>query len=302
MRKVFFALVTALLVFQPSLAEEQCRLIRVASLDMTAGASHVLVPASINGSPLTMMVDTAGYMTALTESKARELGLQVEFYPGSGFSIYGGIPIRHFVTFAGFTLGHMKAPRLTYPLLPDGFMPPDIDGILSPDFLANFDVDFDFADGKLNLFSKDHCEGKVVYWTKVPVSKLPIRRDRALHISIPVNLDGHAFRAILDTGASQTTMSLDTAEDEFDLKDDDPKLEHIPGPNGTKNARRYPFHQLTFGDVQVNNPNIILVPDNEARMGPQAPDMILGINVLRRLHLYIAYHEKYIYVSAASQH
>jgi hypothetical protein len=54
--------------------------------------------------------------------------------------------------------------------------------------------------------------------------------------------------------------------------------------------------------VVVNNPQITLVPDRDARMGPDPPDMIIGITILRQLHLYIAYREKYMYVSAATQH
>jgi len=304
MRKVVLAIAVFMLALRPALAEEQkCQLVRLASLDMIPGASHILVAASLNDQPLTMMVDTGGYATALSESKAKQLGLPLEIYPESGMVVYGGIPLKRFTTFSGFTLGKLKARTLSYPLLPDGFLPPDVDGILSPDFLANFDLDFDFAGGKLNLFSRNHCEGKVVYWTKDPVSKIRITIKDTTHIAIPVTLDGHEIKALVDTGGGPSAlMSLDTAEDMFDLKDDDPKLEHVPGPNGIKTARKYPFKTLAFGDVQVNNPQVVLVPDRDAKMGPDRPKMIIGIGILRQLHMYIAYDEKYLYVSAASQH
>jgi predicted aspartyl protease len=303
MRKLILAAAVLMLAGGPALAEEKkCQLIQLASLDMIPGAPHILVTASVNGQPLTMMVDTGGWATALTESKAKQLGLSVETHPGSRMAIFGGIQLKHFTTFAGFTLGRMRAPTLTYPLLPDGFLPPDVDGILSPDFLANFDLDFDFANGKLNLFSRDHCEGKVVYWTKEPVAKIALSRPDAAHITIPVTLDGHEIKALVDTGGGgSAVMSLDVAEDLFDLKDDDPKLETVPGPNGIKTARKYPFKLLAFGDVQVLNPQIILVSDRDAQMGPRRPPMIIGIGILRQLHMYIDYHEKYLYVSAASQ-
>lgn len=304
MRKLILAAAVLMLAVRPALAEEEkCQLVRLASLDMIPGAPHILVTASVNDQPLTMMVDTGGWATALTESKAKQLGLSTEIYPDSNMMVYGGIRLHRFTTFSGFTLGRMKARSFTYPLLPDGFLPPDVDGILSPDFLANFDLDFDFANGKLNLFSRDHCEGKVVYWTKEPVAKIRLSRPDAAHITIPVTLDGHEIKALVDTGGGgSAVMSLDSAEDIFDLKDDDPKLEHSPGPNGIKTARKYPFKMLAFGDVQVLNPQIILVPDRDAHMGPNRPQMIIGISILRQLHMYIDYHEKYLYVSAATQH
>lgn len=304
MRKLFLAVAVLMLAVRPALADgKNCQLIRLASLDMIPGSPHILVTASVNDQPLTMMVDTGGWATALTESKAKQLGLSVEIYPESRMMVYGGIKLNRFTTFAGFTLGRMKARSLTYPLLPGGFLPPDVDGILSPDFLANFDLDFDFANGKLNLFSHDHCEGNVVYWTKEPVAKIDMRRPDATHITIPVTLDGHEIKAMIDTGGGgSAVMSLDAAQDLFDLKDDDPKLEHVPGPNGIKTARKYPFKMLSFGGVQVLNPQIILVPDRDAQMGHNRPQMIIGITILRQLHMYIDYHERYLYVSAASQH
>ncbi len=41
----------------------------------------------------------------------------------------------------------------------------------------NYDVDFDFAVGKFNLFSKDHCDGQVVYWTRSPVAVVPFSQN-----------------------------------------------------------------------------------------------------------------------------
>ena len=281
-------------------AEETCRLMRLASLDMGPEITRVTVPAAINDTPLTMMVDTGGVVTMLSEPKAKELKLPIEVVPDSRLVMYGGIVLHHYVEFSGFTLGKMRAGRLVYPLLPAEFMPPGVDGIIAPDFLANFDVDFDFANAKLNLFSRDHCDGRVVYWTKIPVAKLPFRMDDDVHITFHVQLDGRDEKAVLDTGAQFSVMSLESAKDDFDLKDAD--LKEARGPNGTKGARRYHFKQLSFADVVVSNPDITLVPDSQAGMGPEAPDIVIGMGILRQLHLYIAYHERNLYISSASQH
>jgi len=293
-----------LCMIPPAWAEEKCQLIRVASLDIGPNSTHVTVQAAIGDQPLTMIVDTGGVFTMLSQSKATALGLPVDIEAGSNLVMFGGQVIRRFATFKDFTLGRMKAPRFRYPLLPDGFLPPDVDGILSPDFLANFDLDFDFANAKLNLFSRDHCEGKVVYWTHDPdaIAKISLTKDEMYHIFIHVQLDGQDFKALIDTGAERSTMSLESAEDAFDISDDSSKLQHVPGPNNTKNARRYPFKQLSFANVMVNNPDITLVPDKEAGMGPSKPDLIIGMGILRQLHLYIAYGEKTLYLTAASAH
>jgi hypothetical protein len=49
----------------------------------------------------------------------------------------------------------------------------------------------------------------------------------------------------------------------------------------------------------------MLVPDKvsgTARFGHSDPTIILGMGILRQLHLYIAYREKNLYVTPASAH
>lgn len=281
-------------------AEETCRLIRLVSLDMGPEITRVTVPAAINDHQLTMMVDVGAYISVLSEAKAKELNLPIEDEADTGISMYGGMKLHHYTTFSGFALGKLRAGRLEYPLLPADSLPQGVDGLLGADLLGNFDVDLDFANAKFNLFSRDHCDGRVVYWTKVPIAKLPFMMDDSKHIIIHIQLDGHDEKAMLDTGAGRTVMSLDSATFDFGLSQADLKM--VPGSNESDGIRRYPFKQLSFADVVVSNPDITLVPDNKARMGPDAPDMIIGMNILRQLHLYIAYHERNLYISSATQH
>jgi len=306
MKKLLLAVGLAALALSPVRAEENCnRLLIVVSLEMLpATGNRVVVPAAIGDKPLRMMVDTGGYLTAFSEDKAQELGLQIDIRPESGLIMFGGKMLRRFVTLKDFRLGRLKAPRLDYPLLPPGFLGPDIDGLLAPDFIANFDADFDFAGGKFNLVSKDHCDGKVGYWSNVQPIGIPIaREDDGVHISTHVTIDGKDVKALIDTGAPHSLMNLDVAEDKFDLKDDDPRFVSLAnGPNRTSGARKFPFQKMSFGGVEVNNPDIVLVPSHEFRMGPRSPSLILGLSILRQLHLYIAYREKMLYVTPASEH
>jgi hypothetical protein len=48
--------------------------------------------------------------------------------------------------------------------------------ILGLDILTMFDVELDLAHHKINLFAKDHCPGKVIYWTKnAGVASVPMK-------------------------------------------------------------------------------------------------------------------------------
>lgn len=306
MKKLLAAAAVVFFAASPVHAGDDCkRIVIVTSLEMLPSpGARVVVPASVDGKELRMVVDTGGYLTALSEEKAQELGLQISVSPASRIVLLGGHAMKRFATLSNFSLGRLKAGRLEYPLLPPNFLEPGSDGLLGADFLANFDLDFDFAGGKLNLVSKDHCDGKVGYWTSLPLIGIPIVREAdGVHISTYVKVDGHEVKALIDTGAPFTLLSLDFVQSALGIRDDDPKLEALPGgPNKMAGARKYPIKQISFGDVAVNNPNVVLVPEQQMHMGPNAPKMILGLSVLRQLHLYIAYREKMLYVTPVGEH
>lgn len=301
MKRLALAAIAAALLTASAQAEEKCHLYRVLSLDMEPGARGVVVPAAIGEHPVRLVVDTGGYVTSFTEETAAALDLHPYVEPGSGLMVYGGIALRRFVTLSDFKLGSMKAHTLSYPLLPPGFLPTGINGLLAPDFLANFDLDFDFAGGKFSLFSNDHCDGKIGWWTTPDaLTAIPITRDESLHIAMHVNLDGKDVKAIIDTGASRTIMSLEQAEDLFDLKKE--ALADSESVNKIAGAKKAKFKKLSFGNVDVLNPDIVLIPDRGTGIVRKVPDMIIGIGILRQLHLYVAYKEKMLYLTAASAH
>ncbi len=135
-------------------------------------------------------------------------------------------------------------------------------------------------------------------------------------IRVKVMLDGHAFTADIDTGLDISTINSKAAQDYFDVPLDDHQPEvletHQPQPaqpspgteTVTVTARRqqHQFHSLTFGGVTVTNPLFVLKPGPMGvhRAGdPDPPDITIGMNVLRKLHLYFAFRERMLYVSTA---
>ena len=80
-------------------------------------------------------------------------------------------------------------------------------GLLAADYMGKYDIELDFAGGKMNYFSPDHCEGQVVYWPSAAIAAVPMRFVNH-HLILDVMLDGKPQRAIIDTGAPQTTLSM----------------------------------------------------------------------------------------------
>jgi hypothetical protein len=81
-------------------------------------------------------------------------------------------------------------------------------------------------------------------------------------------------------------------------------------------AFNHAFKTLTFDGVTVTNPNFVVTPDligdkdpnNSSRTDTRlkriddyiSVDLTIGLNVLRRLHLYVAFGERNLYITPAS--
>ncbi|HKD21597.1 MAG TPA: hypothetical protein VKB71_06270, partial [Rhizomicrobium sp.] len=78
-------------------------------------------------------------------------------------------------------------------------------------------------------------------------------------------------------------------------------------------AALHRFMHISFGGVTVSDPDVVLVPDSYDELGKEMGiesrlprdaiehwDMVIGMNVLRHLHIYIAYKEQKLYITPAS--
>jgi hypothetical protein len=76
---------------------------------------------------------------------------------------------------------------------------------------------------------------------------------------------------------------------------------------------RHRFKSLSLAGLEVANPEVAIIPDkmsaklNSWSTGTQMdkptfdkPPMLIGMNVLRHLHVYIAYKEKKLYITPAA--
>lgn len=285
----------------PALAETPCRLLKSTSLELgTDRAGGVYVPVTIGGRKLNLLVDTGGIYSMLTDQTVKSMGLRQQHMARVQLRMYGGALIDSYVTADNLVLGQLTAPRWKFLVMPNG-MPIEINGTLSPDILRNYDADFDFAASKLNLFSQDHCPGKVVYWTHGTVAQIPVDLDMWGHLKVPVELDGKKFEAAIDTGSDRSVMSLDTAEEKFGFNEGDARLKRAArDPDEPAHVYTFPFRTLALEGVTVANPDVMLVPDRDSHIGSHGPGLILGMGILRQLHLYIAYKESKLYVTAAT--
>ena len=281
---------------------EPCTLTRAASLDVSTDSSGgQVVPMTIGGRTANLLVDTGGIDSMLTQSFVDSLHLRVAPLPrGNRVVMFGGYRLDRFAVGHDIDFGGLKAPYKEFIIMPNGNLPDGIDGTVAPDILRAYDDEFDFAAAKLNLFLPNHCQTNMAYWTKSEHAEIPFEQDHFGHISFSVTLDGKKIRATFDTGTSRSVLTLEEAEDLFAFKQGDPQLQTLRATD-TGHVYKYPFKTLNFSGVSVANPDLELISRKDEGM-PGEPELILGMGILRQLHMYIAYKEQALYVTAASAH
>jgi predicted aspartyl protease len=292
----------------PASAANNCRLAEAASVNMTVDSSgRITVPMTIGGKPARMMVDTGSPLSLITYNEARDLNLDIKHADVGAagtatITMFGDLTVALYTKAPDVAIGQLKAESMGFGIFPGTSELDENDGILGDDVMRNYDVDFDFAGGKFNLFSKDHCSGAVVYWTSSPVAVVPFSRNPWGHILLDVQLDGKNVRAMLDTGASRTAGNWLPLRHYFGINEKSAGMIVKGDPDQGSDTYRYPFKTLTFGGVTVTNPDIVMFPRSLQGDNGNAPDLILGINILRQLHLYIAEGEERLYITPASAH
>ena len=124
--------------------------------------------------------------------------------------------------------------------------------------------------------------------------------DQFGFVRFPVTLDGKELTVELTTGASDTIFDLETAENLFGFEAGDPRLSKL-GPTAHGDSYGFPFKTIGFGNVQVSDPQIVLMNSQDSRLGPDFQGLI-GLSLLRKLHLYVSYHRHKLFVTAADAH
>ncbi len=330
------ALCSILMGGAPAWAADCGPLKLVATMDLLpgpGGGPRVMVPVVVNNVPQKMLLSTAGGLSTLNAEAAKNLNLHVLHGSNVRLLDTAGNASDAYVTLDTFTLGRLTAEHLEMLITPGAAADRGFDGVLAGDLMARYDVELDFAAHKMNFFSPDHCEGKVLYWPASTIAVVPFTMThpdntpmgqrpnfsplRDSHIRVPVTLDGKTFQAVINTGSPNSTMSAKVAERIFNLTADSPGSVPLGVVDNNPKNRRFGhvFQKLTFEGIDVANAHVVVIPDLIGTKDPNntittgslvqhiddglGSEVSIGMDVLRHLHLYIAYGEHKLYITPA---
>jgi predicted aspartyl protease len=269
-----------------------------------------LIPVTINDQVKTFLFDTGGAMTQISRKAAEELKLDIVNSNIQMYDVNGNIS-RKGTTADKLVIGRMAFSRVFMPVTPfDG-----IDGLISSNMLVNYDIDLDFPSNTMNYISRDHCPGAVMYWKADAIGVAPMRLVDNTRITVKVTLDDQTFDAFIDTGATTSFIGEKVAKYFFHIPLGAPGDKVKDEINGEKVIKAYlhTFNKLTFGGVTIDHPQIDILEDRINRNGDKAqqtgnralannvdvvlPNMVIGMNMLKDLHVYIAFGESRLYLT-----
>jgi len=271
-----------------------------------------MVPAKIDNYNVVLALDTGSDDVTISEYAATAMELPTA---NRGYTIHGGLggsnldrPVltQHFAV-GGFDMLSQIVTAGKAPI--NSKISPPLVGLLGRTYLGAFDVEIDFKHSQLALYGSRHCDEGFLPWRSPYHTLTASLRDNQA-INLDVLLDGHAIKALLDTGATSTLLTTGGAQD-IGLSSDD-----LKGSRGEKTetsdghgtwTHAHTFSTLKIGDLVWNAPTIDVQTPNESASLPAGPrskrqidrnpeQLILGLDILEQYRIWISFATNQIFL------
>jgi tetratricopeptide (TPR) repeat protein len=288
------ALFALSLLLAPGQSRADCK-IRSVELPVTMVSSRAITKLGINGTEVSLIVDSGAGRSTLTLAAAQQLQLEL------------GMPVFDMRGINGEINGHatkVKSLKILGAEIPDvyffvggndestgGNM-----GLLGRNVLSMADTEYDLANGVIRLmFPNDECQGKgMAYWAgDKPVIEVPLlhgKYERAPAIEAVVQINGQKLRALFDTGAT-TLMSLSAAK-RAAITDLKPAGVIYGAGKGQSQAWTATAASFELGTEKISNVGL-RVSDYEDK----STDILVGIDFFLSHRIYISKSQRRMYLT-----
>lgn len=252
----------------------------------------------INDQPALLILDTGSDVTLLSRAAAARLGVMSERNPSLLLSGAGGrlqaaravLPTLQLAGAVATDVGAVVGRKLQAP----------IDGVLGINVLAGLELDLDAPAGRLTVYRARAaaCAGAAPPWTG-PYTRLSTEQQPSGHLITPAVLNGRPVRALLDTGASRTTVGLAAAAavgiTDADLRQSKASVSQSLDATGIV-VRPQTFRELRLANAVFPDPVL-----DVANLPPEAEDMIIGSDYLTSRRVWIALATGTVFVDSADR-
>lgn len=316
----------------PAVAPGGCappKLMNSLPMEQLPGSELRTITATIDGNPQKLLIDIGRRSTQLWDATASKLKLAVLAH-GAGRWDFAGRYSEGFARIGSITIGSIESGGIHFQISTDpDAAPAPVDGILRNDAMAQYDIDLDFAHQRMNYFTPEQCTGAGIYWSPTTVTAVPILAYTGTQYGdrspiarfgttyVPVTLDGHVILALLDTSLDRTFLNPDVAKKVFGLSAETLDAGNVSDGGALIKAGVHRFSTLTLGGLTASNPLVAIPFDVKTQssgithiaktarssflLHEIMPDIVVGMDMLKHTHLYVAFQSDQVYVSAAGE-
>lgn len=306
---LLLGLVSAVQAEQP---QPICHYHEATSLPISFAGGKITTEGLIDGTPVSLMLDTGSTYTLLTRSEVQKLGLRLSRTNARSFGVSGESTVS-LAEVPDISIGVAHGKDILITVVDDTSAPFSAGGVVGTDFLFRADIDLSLAEGKLKFFTAKDCETAFLpRWdgeiSQVPMGRGPGEDNRP---RITVELNGVKVDALIDSGASMTVVDLRTAA-RLGITPDSPGV--VPGRTasgvGTHplNSWIAPFASVSIGGETIKNLKLTVADlwgaarrdRNDTRsfeMSEAMPHMLLGADFLQAHHVLFAVSQQQFYFS-----
>jgi predicted aspartyl protease len=196
---------------------------KVGTLKVEVSHNQITVPGEINGRPIRLLLDTAAPGSLITAPAAQMLGLSV---PDETYDVTTHrLPIGK-TTVDEFKIGNflLKNVAMTVRGQRENYGAAQLVAIVGNDFLAQFDIEIDLAQGAVTLFKPQGCgDANMAYWSD-SYNMLPLKSKGPV-LTMTAQVNGQNVVTVLDSGSPFSTLttqaagSLSVATSDADLEE-----------------------------------------------------------------------------------
>ena len=277
-----------------------CDLVKAAQVPLEPMNPLFAVPMTIGGHKLKILLDTGAQKSLLDEGTVRRLqipqdGRTVTIIVG----VAGGAP-KFDANVDGMLLGDAPLSVDRMPVSTTGI--PGIDGVLGLDSLRDYDLDIDGPNRTLTLYRVRWCDRADPPWNEAaaPIDGIGTRMG---WMQVPFEIDGVAGTALVDTGASLTTIAPRMARrlgltDQAMANDRILKL-HVAASEDIQ-ARVHRFETIRIGPMTLRDANIVVLSKDPPQVGDSRSfgDGAIGQDFLGGRHMWFSIRTGRLYLSS----
>jgi len=258
---------------------------------------QITVDGQMNGNPALMLVDTGAYSISVTRTGVERHKLALRYVEAHAVGVGGNAKISN-ARLSDLAVGPVHSGKTGIDVITSTGDTPAYDAILGAPFLLQTDLEISMPDKTLKMYTASGCgDTFLALWDEGAID-VPFLRgyEKGKIPKFTVKVNGHDMKAIIDTGASISTIELEAAR-RAGLDLDGPGVKRMTDVAGV-GARRVSrwsavFDSFAIGSETIRKPELNVIDTH----GAVDVDVLLGDDFLRTHRVLFAMSQGKLYVA-----